>query len=429
MTWNPLDAIALLLTVMAAFAYANYYLLHLPRNIGLLVLALALAATIALRVVDHKFPGLGFNRLLQQALARIDLAPLLLNGLLAFLLFAGAIEVDLEPLLERKWTILALATVGVLLSTLLVGGAMWLVFSAVGLAVPPLDCFAFGALISPTDPVTVLGVLQRVPVPARLRAVIAGEAMFNDGIGIVLYSLFLQAAAAHGAAPGPASWALDFLREAGGGAVLGIAAGMIAFIATRAIDDYGIELMISLALAAGSYGLAEAIGVSGPVAVVIAGLIMGSIGVRYAISGRTHDYLSKFWSLIDELFNALLYFLVGLEFATVALNSRMGVAAAVAVVLSLAARAVSIVVPALPLNLHAEHKLRGIAVMTWSGLRGGISLALALALPPGEFRAPLITATYAVVVFTMLVQGLTLAPLSRRLYPRGPDPGDPANVP
>jgi Na+:H+ antiporter len=423
MAWNPLDQVALLLAVTAGFAYFNHYVLRLPRNIGLLVLALAMS--IGLRALGAEFPGFFLNGLLGRALTKIDFAPLLLNLLLAFLLFAGAVEVDLKALLERKWTILALATISVFLSTVLVGFGMWLIFGALGIAVPLLYCLAFGALISPTDPVTVLDVLRRAPVPARLRAIIAGEAMFNDGIGIVLYALFLEAASEGGAIPGPAMWALEFLREAGGGAVLGLVTGMLAFVAMRGIDEYGIELMISLALVTGTYGLAQTIGVSGPVAVVVAGLIMGSIGVRYAFSGTTHDYLAKFWSLVDELLNALLYFLVGLEFAAVALDAALAVAAGAAIVLALGARAVSIAIPAIPLNLHAEHKLRGVALMSWSGLRGGISLALALSIPAQDFRAPLITATYAIVIFTMVVQGLSLDWLSRRLYPQPTAPHDP----
>lgn len=415
MALNPLDQIALLLALTAAFAYFNHYVLRLPRNIGLL--ALALAASVALRLVARAFPGLMLDQLLGEAVARIDFAPLLLNLLLAFLLFAGAIEVDLGALLDRKWTILALATVSVLLSTILVGFGVWAIFTALGIAVPVLYCLAFGALISPTDPVTVLGVLQRAPVPDRLRAIIAGEAMFNDGIAIVLYSLLLQAAIDGGSLPGPLVWAIRFLREAGGGALLGFTTGMAAFVTMRGIDEYSIELMISLALVAGTYGIADTIGVSGPVAVVVAGLIMGSIGKRYAVSERTHDYLSKFWGLVDELLNALLYFLVGLEFATVALDWRLAKAAVAAIVLSLLARAVSIAIPGVPLNLHAKHKLRGLAVMSWSGLRGGISLALALSIPAQDFRVPVITVTYAVVIFTMLVQGVSLGWACRRLYP------------
>jgi CPA1 family monovalent cation:H+ antiporter len=253
--------------------------------------------------------------------------------------------------------------------------------------------------------------------------------MFNDGFGIVLFSLFLQAASPEVATPSPAIWLLEFLREAGGGALLGLITGGLAFLAMRGIDEYSIELMISLALAAGTYGLADTVRVSGPVAVVTAGLIMGSIGVRYALSGTTHDYLSKFWSLVDELLNALLFFLVGLEFATIALDWSLAAAAVAALVLAFAARAISIAIPGIPLNIHAEHKLRGIAVMTWSGLRGGISLALALALPATPYRAPLITATYAIVIFTMLVQGLSLDRLTRLLYPNGRQADERAELP
>jgi monovalent cation:H+ antiporter, CPA1 family len=414
MVWNPLEEIALLIGVTAAFAYFNHYLLRLPKNVGLLVLALA--ASLGLRIVAYFFPALPLSQLVGQALDRVDFAPLLLNGMLAFLLFAGAVEMDVASLVQRKWTILALATVGVLLSTLMVGFGMWFVFALVGLPIPLFYCVAFGALISPTDPVTVMDVLQRAPIGEGLRALIAGEAMFNDGIGIVLYSLFLEAALA-GASPGAATWVIEFCRAAGGGAVLGLVTGFLAFVAMRGIDEYGIELMISLTLVAGTYGIAEAIGVSGPVAVVIAGLIMGSIGVRYAVSDTTHEYLGKFWSLIDQLLNALLYFLVGLEFATVAIDGRLAIAALFAILLVLAGRALSIAIPGVPLNLHAEHKLKGIAVMSWSGLRGGISLALALSIPVGEVRTPLITVTYAVVIFTMLVQGLSLGSVARRLYP------------
>lgn len=424
MTWNSLDQIALLLAVTAGFAYFNHHFLRLPRNVGLL--ALALASSVALRIIDGLLPALGLAGLLRRALTHIDFAPLLLNVLLAFLLFAGAIEVELKPLIERKWTILALATVGVLLSTMFVGFGTWLVFPQFGIEIPLAYCLAFGALISPTDPVTVLDVLQRAGVPARLRAVIAGESMFNDGVGIVLYSLFLQAASPQEATPGPAAWLLEFLQEAGGGVLLGLATGAMAFLAMRGIDEYGTELMISLALATGTYGLADTIGVSGPVSVVVAGLIMGSIGVRYAISGTTQDYLSKFWSLVDELLNALLYFLVGLEFATIALDWELAMAAAAALVLALGARLVSIAIPGIPLNLHAENKLRGIAMLTWSGLRGGISLALALSLPVTPIRAPLITATYAIVIFTMLVQGLSLNYVTRLLFPSGRPSGNPA---
>src|SRR5581483_10198441 len=274
------------------------------------------------------------------------------------------------------------------------------------------------ALISPTDPVTVLEVLRRVSVPPRLQALIAGESLFNDGIGIVLFTIFLQMAQ-----PGVevfSVWqgALDFLRQAGGGAVLGLFTGGVAFAAMRSIDQYEIELIVSLALATGTYALAEAIGVSGPVAVVVAGLFMGSIGVKYAASETTRDYLQKFWSLTDEVLNAMLFLLIGLEFAAIELRWEYVAAAGLAIPLALVARGVRISVASLPINLGAPHKLRGISLLTWSGLRGGISVALALSLPPGDYRRPLSTAAYAIAVFTMIAQGLSLQAAAKWRYSR-----------
>jgi CPA1 family monovalent cation:H+ antiporter len=420
MNINFLDQAALLLGVTAVLSYINHYVLRLPRNIGLLVLALVMV--IVLRVGDAVVPGLALGDALRKTIEGAEFAPLLLNGVLGFLLFAGATKVEFAPLARRKWTILALATVGVLLATGLVGVSMWLLFGALGTPVPLFYCLAFGALIAPTDPVTVLGQLERTAVPEGLRAIIAGESLFNDGIGIVLYSLCVSAAAAGHDQATLGVWAYEFLREAGGGLCLGLGAGGLAFLATRGIDEYGTELVISLALVSGTYGVANTVGVSGPVAVVVAGLIMGNVGVRYAVSETTHDYLEKFWSLVDEVLNALLYLLVGLEFVAVTLDQGAVETALAATIIVLLARLVSVSVPSIPLNIAAANKFRAVTVITWSGLRGGISLALALSLPASPFRPALITATYAVVIFTMLLQGLSLHRLVTALYP--PPPAD-----
>jgi Na+:H+ antiporter len=352
-------------------------------------------------------------------LEEVDFAPLLLNGVLAFLLFAGAVEVALRPLVERRWTVLALSTVSVGLSTALIGVGAWAVFQVMRLPIPLYYCLAFGALISPTDPVTVLGVLRHSKVPDGLRAVISGESLFNDGIGIVLFGMCMEAALAGPGRdlPSAGAWLLDFARESVGGMALGGLTGGLAYLAMRGIDEYGIELIISLTLVTATYGLAGTISVSGPVAVVVAGLIMGSVGKQYAVSETTHDYLSKFWSLVDQVLNALLYLLVGLQFAVISLDWRSAWAALATIALVLLARAISVAVPGVPLNLQAPHKLRAISIITWSGLRGGISLALALSIPHGAYRDPLITVTYAVVVFTMVVQGLSLSRLAGALYP------------
>lgn len=414
--WNTLEYIALLFVVTAGFSYANHYLLRLPRNSGLLVIALA--ASLCLRLIEYVFPAVGLATMLRHDLAQADFSSLLLNGFLGFLLFAGALDVDVRELLGRKWTILALATVGVLLSTFTMAAGTFGIFRLVEIDVPLSYCLVFGALISPTDPVTVLSVLRRLRVPTRLQAIIGGESLFNDGIGIVLYTIFLRQPM-RGGASGPTAIGvlLDFTREAGGGVLLGLSAGGLAFAAMRGIDEYNIELMISLALVTGTFGIAQTLGVSGPVAVVVAGLLMGSIGVRYAVSGTTHDYLQKFWTLVDELLNSFLFLLIGLELAAIDLRWTFVVAAGLAVPLSLAVRGLSITLASLPLNLGAPHKLRGIALLTWSGLRGGISIALALSLPLSPYRGALVTACYGVVIFTMIVQGLSLERVGSRLYP------------
>jgi Na+:H+ antiporter len=419
---NTLEYVALLLAVTAGFAYANHYLLGLPRNSGLLILALP--AALVTRLIEYGFPGIGLAAALQHDLARADFGALLLQGFLGLLMFASTLDVDVRLLLARKWTILALATVGVAISTFAMAAGVYAIFRLVGIDLPLAYCLVFGALISPTDPVTVGDVLRRLGIPGALQGIITGESLFNDGIGIVLYTIFLQRAIGSGSADVSIGQAIiEFVREAGGGALLGGVTGGLAFAAMRGIDEYSIELMISLALASGTYGLAQSIGVSGPVAVVVAGLIIGSIGVQYAVSRTSQDYLQKFWSMTDELLNALLFLLIGLEFTVIELRWSFITAAGLTVLLSLAVRAFSIAVASLPLNLHAPNKLRAIILLTWSGLRGGISVALVLSLPPSPYREALVTACYGVVIFTMAVQGLSLDPIADRLYPQKDNQG------
>ena len=420
MSWNILDDIGLLLLITAAFAYFNHYFLRLPRNTGLLIVAFGVSLVI--RLLDYLIPTAHLSASVGDFLARSDLSSILLDALLAPLLFAAALEMDAQELWRHKWTVLALATVGVVLSTLLMAAGASLIFDMIGIPVTFAYCLVFGALISPTDPVAVADALRRAGVPRGLQAIIAGESMFNDGIGIVLYTLFLHLATAPHATFALGSFVLEFLRVAGGGVLLGLVTGGVAFVATRGIAEHNVEVMISLALAIGTYGLAQTLGVSGPVAVVTAGIIMGSIGVRYAVSGTALDYLEKFWSLTDQLLNALLFLLIGFVFAALRLRLSYLVAAFAAIPLAIAVRAICVALPALPLNFAAPRKGRATAILTWSGLRGGISVALALSLPAGSPKDALVTVCYGIVIFTMIVQGLTLEPVAARFYGRDQAP-------
>lgn len=415
MNGHILDAVALLFGLAALFAYFNHYVLHLPRNIGLLVTAVGVSFLLLL--IDRLDPSLGIRAILHAVISEFDFPALFLDGALAFLLYVGAVQIDVRALALRKWTILSLATVGVALATILMASGIWSVFHLLGIPIGFSWCLVLGALTAPTDPVAVLAILRRVGIPSGLQAIIAGESLFNDGMGVVLYTFFLAAAQRGYFDRDAGGFLLDLLREAGGGVALGLATGGIAFVAMRGIDNYPIEAMISLTLVTGTFGLAQDIGVSGPVAVVVAGLVMSSIGIPHAVSDEAHEYLEKFWDLVDQLLNATLFLLIGLEFAVISLEPRNLLAALLAIPLALAVRALSVAVPGIPLNLSQPHKLRAVGLLTWAGLRGGVSVALALALPPTPEREPLLTAAYGIVIFTMVGQGLTLSWVTRRLFP------------
>jgi len=412
---SPFDLAAFLFAAAGLFAYLNYRWLRLPPTIGILLLALA--ATMLLTAIDVVVPGVGLRAWLAGILDAVDLPQSLLDGFLAFLLFAGALHVDINDLLSRKWTIIVLSTFGVLLSTALFGLGLQAVCAVAGVPVAPIYCFVFGALISPTDPVATLGLLRRVGVPTGLQATIAGESMFNDGIGIVIFSLLLGAAT-RGTGLDPLAGLVAFVREAGGAVALGLVTGGVTFALMRRIDEYNVELLLAVGLASGTYAAAQEIGVSGPIAVVVAGLLIGNQGIRHAMSETTARHLRAFWGFVDEALNATLFLLIGLEIVAVKVEMGDLAAAALSIPLALVVRSVSVAIPALPLHLHTPRKSRAIALLTWSGLRGGISIALALSLPAGAARDHLLPICYAVVLFTTIVQGLTVEPLAARLFPR-----------
>jgi monovalent cation:H+ antiporter, CPA1 family len=422
---SPFDLLAFLLALAAIFGWLNHRLLRLPLTVGLLLLALA--GAVLLIAVDAAVPGLGLKPAIRAVLTGVDFPATLLNGFLSFLLFAGALEVDFAELFARKWTVLALASFGTVLSTGLIAAAFFGVSSALGIGIPILWCLVFGALISPTDPVAVLLVLKRVGIPRDLQAMIAGESLFNDGIGVVLFTLLLSLAMSGTAPPqGPLAVAGLFLLEAVGGGVLGLAFGYAAFLLIRSVDDYSVELIISLALVTVTYSLAGTLHLSGPVAVVVAGILMGSRGMAQAMSETTRRHLETFWLLVDETLNALLFLLIGLEIAAIDLAGRALVATVVMIPLALVIRWLSVAASALPLNLRLPGRFGAFLILTWGGLRGGISVALALALPATSYKPAMLTVAYGIVVFSIVVQGLSLEWVARRSLPTPEAPAAPA---
>jgi monovalent cation:H+ antiporter, CPA1 family len=413
---SSFDLLALLLALAALLGYLNQRFLGLPLTVGLLLLGLA--GAVAVIALDAEIPHLGLQPAIRHLLVQVNLPAALLNGFLSFLLFAGALEVDLGALFATKWTILVLATVGTILSTGLVAGALAGISVAFTLGIPLAWCLVFGALISPTDPVAVLLVLKRVGIPRELQAIIAGESLFNDGVGVVLFTLTLSLATAGGDSfAGPERIAELFLLQAGGGGLLGLALGMIALLMMRGIDDYHVELIISLALVTGTYSLAGLLGVSGPVAVVVAGILIGNQGMELAMSATTRANLETFWLLVDDILNALLFLLIGLEFAALHLDRHAIFATLAMIPLVLLFRWISVAASALPLSRRLPARFGSFVVLTWGGLRGGLSVAMALALPVGAYKAPILTIAYGIVVFSIIVQGLTLEWVARRTLP------------
>jgi len=410
--------IATLLCLAAFFGYINHRWLKLPRTIGLVIIALF--ASLAAVGIDQLVPGWGVGPGLRAELIEIDFSATLMEGLLSFLLFAGALHVDLNALAARKWAIGVLATLGLLLATTIVGTTMWLVFDAVGVGIPFIYCLLFGALISPTDPVAVLGILKSAKVPPRLEAKIAGESLFNDGVGVVIFTVLLGLVGAQSVGT-QESVIVDavilFAEEALGGILLGLLTGGIAFFALRTIDEHNLEVIITLALVTGSYEIAQLLHTSGPIAVVVAGLIIGNHGRRYAMSDRTRERLSNFWTVVDEILNAVLFLLIGLEVVLIPTDTAFLWAGLIAIPVVLAARFVSVGLPIRVLNMWRDFTPGAVPVLTWGGLRGGISVALALSMPPSPERDLILTVCYAVVVFSIIVQGLTIGPLARRLVP------------
>jgi len=406
--------VSILVSLAAVSSYLNYRYLKLPTTIG--VTLLALVASLVLVLIGPRIWG---PEIVTSLVSRIDFGQVVLHGMLAFLLFAGAIHVDLEDL-GREWRAIAsLAILGTILSTLIVGVLTWLVLGWLGWDIPFLHALLFGAVISPTDPVAVLGIMKSVHAPRRLEVQVAGESLFNDGVGVVIFLALLEVARSGGADapvwPVVGSAGLALLIEVGGAIVLAMAAGFVVYQMLKRVDNYQVEVLLTIALAMGLYALADALHLSAPIATVVAGLFLGNHGRSFAMSEKTREHVDTFWELIDEIVNVVLFLLIGLELLVLPIERSWLLAGALAIPIVLAVRWTSVAGISGLLDRWKPQPKGAIPVLAWGGLRGGISVAMALSLPQEASRSVVLTLTYAVVVFSVLVQGLTIGRVIRRV--------------
>lgn len=403
-----------ILVISAIFAYINQKYIKLPGAIGLLLAGLLLSLVVQ---------GLGavspqFETLVEEQLIELNFSEILLEFMLSFLLFAGALHTDLDKLRESKWPILIFATVGVLISTAVTGTIFYYLMQLLGQPIDYIYCLLFGALISPTDPIAVLGILKKANIPKSLEVSITGESLFNDGVGVVIFISIFQIAQ-QGLQNVEGSFVAElFLREVAGGIGLGLLIGYVAFYFMKRLDHYQTEVIISLAVVMGGYSLAHFLHFSGPLAMVAAGLLIGNQGAQLAMSKQTADYLTKFWEMVDEILNAVLFVLIGLELMVVEFRWEYALIGLVTTVIVIGVRYMALAVPSYTLGLHRTFAPGALSIMTWGGLRGGISIALALSLGTDMFRDEIVAITYTVVLLSLVVQGLTIESFIKRTSAR-----------
>jgi CPA1 family monovalent cation:H+ antiporter len=404
---------SVLIVLASIFAYINHRFLKLPPTIGIMLIAII--ASILVRIAGSQlFPET--SEKLINLISGFDFTEVLMNAMLNFLLFAGAIHINSANLKEQYLPVITFSTISVIISAFVIAGILSAITGFFDLDIPFLYCLLFGALISPTDPIAVLGILKKVNVPKSLETKIAGESLFNDGVAVVLFAVVLQLAQSPtaGFTFGTVLWLLA--KEAIGGLLLGMMLGFSASKAIKRIDDYIISVLITLSVVMGGYLVSQAMHISGPLTMVAAGLIIGNYGKRVAMSSVTKDYLNKFWELIDEILNALLFLFIGFELLLIPNIESYWTISTVTIFIVLLARLLSIWLPSLFIPFKERFSRGTLAVLVWGGLRGGVSIALALSVGSGIYKEMLLEMTYFVVVFSVIVQGLTVGKLSKRAF-------------
>lgn len=408
------ELICLIIFLTAVFAYVNHQFIKWPPTIG--IMALSLICSVSLLTFRHVVPEL-FTKV-TGIVASINFGEILMKIMLGFLLFAGAIHVDYRQLKKEMLTVLVLSTIGTFIATFLVSLVTFFLFRIFGGDIPYIYCLLFGALISPTDPIAVIGILKQAGIPASLELKIVGESLFNDGVAVVIFMTIFEIASNGTKSFSIADTGILFLREAIGGLVFGFVAGYAGYLILKTIDDYRVEVLITLTLVMCGYASADFLHVSAPLAIIVIGIFMGSSKVKQTLSANTRDYLAKFWDLVDEIFNAILFLLIGFEMLLVKANMTLVIISIIMVIAILLSRWVSVGLPVLLLKYHVKFEKNIISILTWGGLRGGLSIAMALSLPERMHRDEFLLITYVVVIFSILVQGLSIGNVVKRLQTR-----------
>ncbi|MBL7726523.1 MAG: sodium:proton antiporter [Dinghuibacter sp.] len=404
--------ITTLVCITALFAYFNARFLKLPETIGVMIISIVFS----MLIIASGWLSPGISKFAKDFVAHIDFSRVLLDIMLSFLLFAGALHTDGSLLKANRRSITVFAISGVLLSAFLVGAALFFIFQALNTPVNFLYCLLFGALVAPTDPIAVLGILTKAGAPKDVEIKIVGESLFNDGIGVVLFLSLLEIITIGTANISVWQIVVLLVQEIGGGILFGWLLGMLGYRMMKKIDHYQTEILITLAMVMGGYAIAQWLHISGPLAMVVAGLFTGSRSKEQAMSHITEQYIDKFWELIDVLMNAILFVLIGFELVALEFNYSYLLTGLIAIPVTLLARYVSLLLPARVFRKYIDTDRKTVWLMTWGGLRGGLSIAMALSLNAPLPKNQFVFMIYVIVLFSIIVQGLTVGKLVRKVF-------------